>query len=364
MNTIFITNQFKTGGVERVFLNIAANITDKKVFLLPIHQNFDEDFIKQIPQNVKIITNSDYPIDSVTSFFNIFRLANFVNKMFKDRDDLCCINFSDTITTIIVSILIKAKIHISWCHCNPNAYRNSNFFFLYKKFFKKFDNVVCICRTQKEEFCKVFGNFFENKIRLCCNLTDLKKIDSVKNESLEYNKDFILMVARFDNRSKDFYTLIDAYKKLDLNLKGKYNLVLVGGGDDIELIKKYAEESGECQNIYFAGLQGNPYKWMNRAKIFVLSSKTEGFPLVICEALSCGCPVISSNCVSGPSDILENGKYGLLYEVGDSITLANEIQNMLSNVELYNGFKNQSRKRVEDINNEALISINDIFSGR
>lgn len=313
---------------------------------------------------MKIIKNSDCPIGGATSYFNIIRLANSVNKLIKDKDDLCCVNFSDTITTIIVSTLIKAKTHISWCHCNPNAYRNSKFFFLYKKYLKKFDNIVCICKTQKIEFCKVFGKIFENRIKLCFNLTDLDKIDNLKNEQLEYNKKFILMVARFDNRSKDFYTLIDAYKNLDNSFKEKYNLVLVGNGDDIELIKKYAEDSGEKQNIYFAGLQGNPYKWMNRAKIFVLSSKTEGFPLVICEALSCECPVVSSNCVSGPSDILENGKYGQLYEVGDSITLTKELQSMLSNDELYNKFKSQSRIRVENINKEALISINEIFSGR
>mgnify|MGYP002520577467 FL=1 len=351
-----------TGGVERVFLNIVSNITDKKVLILPIHQNYDDNLIKELPENVSIIKNDKYSLKGFLSVFNLIRLANYINREFVNNfEEFCVINFSDTISTIIVSCFIRAKRYLSWCHCNPNAYLSSKFFFLYKIFFKKFENIICICDTQKKEFCKVFGDSYSDKIIICFNLTDLKKIDNLKNEILNFNKEYILMVARFDNRSKDFYTLIDAYKRLDAALKEKYSLVFVGVGEDFEKIKQYAVLSGEYNHIVFTGLQKNPYKWMKNAKLFVLSSKTEGFPLVICEALATECPVISSDCISGPRDILMDGKYGLLFKVGDSDSLSKKMTLLLSDEKIYNNYVSTARKRIEEINSYAIASINKIF---
>lgn len=351
-----------TGGVERVFLNIASNVINTQILLLPIHSTYDDNLINQLPQNVELIKIDKIKINRLMGFINLFRLANYVNsKLSLNSDELCCINFSDTISTILVTCLIKAKKHLSWCHCNPNAYKNSKFFFFYKLFFKKFDNIVCICNSQKLEFCNVFKNIEEEKIEICLNLTDLNRIDSSKTELLEFNKEFILMVARFDKRSKDFITLINAYNDLQPELKQKYKLVLVGDGPDFDEIIQFARKTDDKENIIFAGKQSNPYKWMFNAKLFVLSSKTEGFPLVICEALSCECPVISSNCISGPNDILQNGKYGLLYNVGDSKKLTEEISYLLTDKKKYEDLKKLSRQRVLQINNDSIAILNKIF---
>ena len=352
-----------TGGVERVFLNIVSNLSDVKILLLPIHSVYDENLIKQLPQNVTLLKNENIKINGVNTFGILFRLTHYINsEIIKAPEELCCINFSDTISTIFVSLLIKAKKHISWCHCNPHAYKKSKFFLFYKLFFKKFDSIICICDTQKHEFCNVFGKAYQSKIQICFNLTDVKRIDSLKAEPVEFENEFILMVARFDNRSKDFYTLINAYKKLNEDLKQKYKLVLVGDGPDLDKIKEFAKVSGESNNIIFTGNQANPYKWMLTAKIFVLSSKTEGFPLVICEALSCECPVISSDCLSGPKDILQDEKYGLLFNVGDETQLKEKLNILLTDKDIYNKFRNSARERVLQINKDSKNSLNKIFN--
>lgn len=363
MKYLFITNQFMTGGVERVFLNIASNINNSKILIVPIHPIYDSNLIKQLPQNVTFVKTDKIKRNKIFAFINLFKIANYINsKLTNDFEQICCINFSDTISTIIVSCLIKANTHISWCHCNPNAYKKSKFFFLYKLFFNKFDKIICLCNSQKIEFSNIFNNIMEEKIQICFNLTDLNLIDSLKLEPLEFKNDFILMVARFDKRSKDFITLIDAYKDLNSELKQKYKLVLVGDGPDFDEIKRYSKKTGEESNIFFAGKQANPYKWMYNAKLFVLSSKTEGFPLVICEALACDCPVISSDCISGPKDILENGKYGLLYNVGDSKKLTEELTLLLTNQSKYYELKVLSRQRVLQINSNSMTDLNKIFS--
>ena len=117
---LFITHQFMMGGVEKVFLNIASQLSDRKIYLLLTCQNYDQDLLAQIPSNVSLIENDRFKIDGVKSFGNLFLLARQVNKKLADiSEDLCCVNFSDTFSTFLLSLLIKAKKHICWCHSNP-----------------------------------------------------------------------------------------------------------------------------------------------------------------------------------------------------------------------------------------------------
>lgn len=350
------------GGVERVFLNIASVASNKEIVLVPIHKNYDAEFISQIPKNVKIIDNDDFCIKGFASPFNIIKFSKFLNKKFEGNyENLCCINFSDTISTVIISLLVKAKFHYSWCHCNPLAFKNSKFFLFYKILFRKFDLIVNLCSTQKKAFCDVFGRYFENMSKLCFNLTDINDIQKKAKENLNIDCKYIVHVSRIDSRSKDFYTLIDAYKLLPDNIGKDIKLVLVGDGSDRKKIEDYVELNGLKNYVIFAGMQKNPYKYMANSECFILSSKTEGFPLVICEALSCRCPVISSDCVAGPSDILQNGKYGLLFEVGDSEELKNCIEKTLTDEKLRKNLKKSAVERVQEINKFAVAAINEIL---
>lgn len=363
MTYLFVTHQFMMGGVEKVFLNIATNLPDRKILLLPTCKNYDCSLLSQLPSNVLLIENDKFKIDGIKSVGNLYLLAKQINKKLADiSEDLCCINFSDTFSTFLLSLLIKAKKHICWCHNNPkNIYKNTRFFLFYKQLFNKIDTIICICEAQINEFTLLFGQKYERKIKLCYNLTDLNQIDRFRNIAFDLKKEFLLMVARFDNRQKDFVTLINAYHHLSQELKKQYSLVLVGDGPDLLGIQQYVNQLGEQDNVYFAGLQSNPYKWMNNAQVFVLSSKWEGFGLVITEALACDCAVISSDCIAGPRDILANGTYGLLFDVGDEDMLRQHLIRMLTDEQLRQGFKKQARERVVQMNHQALSALKSIL---
>lgn len=363
MRYLFITHQFMMGGVEKVFLNVAAQLGDRKLYLLPTCRNYDRDLLAQLPQNVTLLENDRFKINGVASLGNLFLLARQVNRRFAGKaQDLCCVNFSDTFSTFLLSLLIKAKRHICWCHSNPRmVYKETRFYSFYKKLFCRFDVIVCLCETQKQAFCHLFGNEHEPRIQVCYNMTDLESIDKLKQEAVTYQKEYIVTVARFDTRSKDFLTLIDAYSGLPDGLKDRYALVLVGDGPDLPEIQQHAHRLGEQDRVHFAGLQANPYKWMANAAVFVLSSKWEGFGLVITEALACGCAVIASDCIAGPKDILVNGKYGLLFDVGDADRLKRHLVGLLTDGQLRAEFKKQARERVLQMNERALASLQSIL---
>jgi len=77
------------------------------------------------------------------------------------------------------------------------------------------------------------------------------------------------------------------------------------------------------------GFMANPYSWMKKSAVFVLSSKFEGLPTVLIEAMQCGVPVISADCPSGPAEILEHGQWGRLFVPGDVDALASAIEDAL-----------------------------------
>ena len=104
-------------------------------------------------------------------------------------------------------------------------------------------------------------------------------------------------------------------------------------GDQTAELMRLADNRGVRDRVHLVGEIANadlPF-WYNAADVFCLSSKDEGTPNVLCEALACGCPVISTDCPGGSAEILENGKYGPLVSVGDPVALSEAIVSMLDN---------------------------------
>lgn len=103
-------------------------------------------------------------------------------------------------------------------------------------------------------------------------------------------------------------------------------LVILGEGDLRESLEQLSRDLGIVDKVIFAGFQHNTTAFYQTADLFVLSSDYEGFGNVIVEALACGTPVVSTDCPSGPAEILDNGKYGALVPVGDELALAEAMQ--------------------------------------
>jgi len=102
-------------------------------------------------------------------------------------------------------------------------------------------------------------------------------------------------------------------------------LMILGEGDERASLEALARKLGLAEHVSMPGFVPDPGAYMARASVFVLSSSWEGFGNVLVEALAGGCPVVSTDCRSGPSEILQDGKYGRLVPVGDHETMARAI---------------------------------------
>ena len=126
---------------------------------------------------------------------------------------------------------------------------------------------------------------------------------------------------------KDYITLLKAIKLISSSIN--LSLDIFGNGELEFELKKYCEDNGISDIVNFKGYSTDLSEIYSDKDIFILSSRWEGFGNVLVEALSFGCLVISSNCNHGPSEVLENGKYGYLFDVGDSGELSKIICSIL-----------------------------------
>jgi len=139
-------------------------------------------------------------------------------------------------------------------------------------------------------------------------------------------KPVILGVGRLEPQ-KDFQTLVQAFSCARKEIDAR--LVILGSGSQYSALKSLVRELNLENSVFLPGYVDNPYTYMAKASIFVLSSAWEGFGNVLVEAMAVGTPVISTNCRSGPSEILANGEYGELVPVRNVEALSQAILKVL-----------------------------------
>lgn len=136
----------------------------------------------------------------------------------------------------------------------------------------------------------------------------------------------VLGVGKF-KLQKDFPVLLRAFARVRAERPAR--LVILGRGGHRHELESLARGLGIAEDVALPGFVENPYVWMSRASVFVLSSLWEGLPGVLVEAMACGCPVVSTDCPSGPAEILAQGEFGRLVPVGDDRAMAEAILHTL-----------------------------------
>jgi glycosyltransferase involved in cell wall biosynthesis len=217
---------------------------------------------------------------------------------------------------------------------------------------------VAICDDMKLETEEIFP-YLEGRVTRIYNPFNFERIKRLasydshlsKKEKELLKDNYIVSVSRLDNVQKDYPTLLKAFKKLKKEgLKEK--LYIVGDGPSRKEIEDQIIELNLEKSVKLLGQQKNPYIWMKKASLFVHSSKYEGLPTVLIEAMILGVVIVSSDCPTGPREILDDGKSGILVEVGDVEGFVKGITEGLNQKEKYN--KN-SKIRVEEFNKERVI---------
>lgn len=176
------------------------------------------------------------------------------------------------------------------------------------------------------------------------NPVDVVEIDRQKDETIALNFEYIIAVGQYENGIKQFDQLIKSYSRSILPERN-IHLVILGDGDKSLLTAAIHQNKME-DKVLLAGYRDNPFKYIAKAKFLVLSSKNEGLPNVIIEALACKTPVVSFRCPSGPEEVIQHGYNGVLVDDQQFDKLTEAMDTMVTDEYLYQTCKSNSRSSI------------------
>ena len=234
-------------------------------------------------------------------------------------------------------------------------------FILVKLFVKHTDYFICQSKSGLLDFRNVFKPKKTAKIDFIYNGIDLKNAKKLSNKKIDQDDQLlfdnhkfkIISVGRFAQQ-KDFFTLIKAFKLVQ-NKFTKSKLFLIGGGELKPKIENLIKNLDLKDSVLLLGWKNNIYPYLKRANLFVFSSKYEGFPFSLIEAMSQKLPIVSTETKFGPSEILDNGKYGILVSIGDHEKMAQEIIRLIKNKPLRYKYANMAYQRVKYYSEAKMI---------
>ncbi len=312
------------GGVEKNFFIIANYLAKKldKVFLITAEKNLENNL-----KNIDII----YPQSNFWRNKGRIRkylvcIFNLIQILIKNKNILV-FSFQANLYAIFVCKILNTKI-ISRSNSSPTGWSN-NFFkkLLYKIGLNLADKLIVNSIEFKNEMKKKFSvdpihiyNPLNQKEIINLSKKKVKKI--FKNDALK-----IINVGRLVDQ-KDQITLLKALK--NLKYKINYNLIIIGRGKNKDIIENYTRQNkiNKFVKVFYTS---NPFPYIKDSDLFVLSSTFEGLPNVLLEAITLKKFVISSDCPTGPREILDNEKGGFLFKVGDYESLSKKITQYTKN---------------------------------
>jgi len=380
---IFRSGSLRMGGLERVLIEVLQTI-DKEKF--DIYLVIDDDcgkeniFEKDIPKDIpyfflkpeKLIRETEKYKEKKKNIiyklmYNLMMekenkvMYRNMQKILKDIGKIdVIVDFDAGASKYIEKLDIKKKI--VWIHNSiPNLKKKESKIKRFGKRLEKYDRVVAICDEMKEEIENIYPNL-KGKVSRIYNPFNFERIEKLMEDERELtkeqkkmlNEDYCIAIARLDNVQKDFLTLVRAYKFVkESGIQDK--LYIIGDGPSKEEIINEIKKLSLEENIKLIGLSKNPYIWLKNSKLFVHSSKYEGLPTVLIEALICNKMIISSNCPTGPKEILKNENCGKLFEVGNIKELGDYLIEFLTNKNNRELYEKNVILRKEEFNKNKVI---------
>ena len=303
------------GGVEKNLYYISNYLSKKNIDIYIVTANTN--YKKFFNNKIKFICPEHIRWNNSSRLIKTFIcLALIIKKL--PLKNISILSFQSNVSAIILSKLFNLRIIIR-LNTSTDKYINN---FIKRFFFKKIYSMSDMVIVNSLEFKKNLHKILKiNSIQI---FNPIKDKDFNKKIRIDYFKNFngikILSIGRLTDQ-KDQITI---FKCLNI-LKNKginFRFYLIGEGYKLNMLKQYVKDQKLSKNVKFAGYKSNAYKYIKSADLFVLSSRYEGLPNVLIEAQLQNVPIISSDCSTGPKEILLQGKLGYLFKVGNYLSMS------------------------------------------
>ena len=354
---LIFVDSLNEGGVSKVLLDLLENINKEKYDITVMSLYNQGVYIDEVRKYAKYKYCFNIPDANDNSlkaklyrkyWGGMLRLPeSFMYRWFvKEKYDIEIAFMHGWSTKFISGSNNQGSKKIAWVHVDLVTWNRVDGVFKnlehHKKAYSKFDEVICVSQTVKEGIEKKYD---VKNAKVIYNPINREKILKLSNEKIEdiklSNKFKLISVGRLSEQ-KGYDRLLRVFKKLKsdgLNIE----LLLVGNGDKYNELSKYILVNKLTNDVVLLGFKDNPYKYVKTSDLFVCSSISEGFSLVIGESMAVGIPVISVDC-PGPNEVLGFGKYGYLVNNNEN-DLYNGIKDVIDNKSLYENYRKKAIER-------------------
>ncbi|MGF3213661.1 glycosyltransferase [Facklamia sp. P12945] len=384
----FFIGTLSTGGAERVVSNLTLHLNNnilRNILLFGENSRIDYPYEGEI-----LYLDKTKPNNFFRKIISLLLRKAKIWKLKKMNEDSVTISFLEypnlinSLTSSSGKSIISVRNHMSTKHSHG---MKSKFWNLTIKYlYPRSDLIISVSEEIKRDLIKNY-KIDESKIKVIYNSYDIHTIQEKSKEILEEKYNFIfekpvIITAGRLNKQKGHWHLIRSFSVVKKAIPNA-QLIILGEGNLESYLKKLTFDLEIDDSVHFLGFQKNPFKYISKSKIFVMTSFHEGFPNALAEAMACGVPVVSSDCKSGPREILApsefdykemnykicKNRYGILtpvcdgsmYKAEDAITseemqIANSILSILKNQDLYKHFSIQSKNRIKDFEINRIIN--------
>jgi len=334
----FFLPSLRGGGAERVFVNLANEFARRNFDVDLVLAQKEGPYLEEISNKVKIVELKKKRI-----LLCLFSLMRYLRE--KKPAILFCAMFHVNIIGYLAKYLTHSDTKIVATEHNSfsitiqqlPAIKKIILSLLVRILYPKMDKIIAVSKGVAEDLMQVV-QLPKNKLQVIYNPV-IKKAEILRKsqeipshpffrEKRKKGMIIIIGIGRL-TKQKDFPTLLKAFGKIKKHKDAR--LIILGEGEERIKLEGLIKKLNLSSFVSLPGFVKNPYSYLKNSDLFVLSSKWEGLPTVLIEALACGIPVVSTDCPSGPREILEEGKYGKLVPVGDWRALAEAILETLDN---------------------------------
>jgi glycosyltransferase involved in cell wall biosynthesis len=231
------------------------------------------------------------------------------------------------------------------------------------------DKILCCSKLIEEEIRTKYNCQKAITLYNPLDVEEIQKSASMQQPRLPWeNAEHIIVSMGREDDVKGYWHLMKSFSLLQKDISDA-KLMIIGDGD-FEEYRSLAERLGISEHVYFPGMKKNPFPYLKVAKVYVLTSYNEGFPNALLEAMALEIPVIATDCMTGPREILQNSDYGVLIPnmspeknmdenviSGEEKRLYEEMKKLLSDMESFENYKKVAVRRSGDFSNKAYVEI-------